>query len=121
MIWSRGGAKPPPNRVVIAYEQALPGALAGGQEKEGELATTSLEFEYLHRKSRCKMLISNDVIILGTCFLTFVYIRTRLCFALTDENLTAESKGSHRGIRGGIQIPERKLQAQSVAILANLQ
>ena len=35
MIWSRDGAKPPPNRVIIAYEQALPGALAAGQEKEG--------------------------------------------------------------------------------------
>ena len=49
------------------------------QKKEGELATTSLEFEYLHRKSRCKMLIgrddvSNDVITLGTCFSMFVYI-----------------------------------------------
>ena len=93
--------------VIIAYEQALPGALAAGQEKEGELATTFLEFEYLHRKSRCKMLTSNDVITLGTCFSTFVYIRTRFRFALTDENLTAESKGSHKGIRGGIQIPER--------------
>ena len=30
-------------------------ALAAGREKEGELATTSLEFEHLHRKSRCKM------------------------------------------------------------------
>ena len=43
-----------------------PGALAVAREKEGELATTSLEFEYLHRKSRCEMLIvgrdiSNDV------------------------------------------------------------
>ena len=66
------------------------------------------------------MLTSDDVITLGTCFSTFVYIRTRFRFALTDENLTAESKGSHRGIRGGIQIPERKLQAQSVAIWANL-
>ena len=28
------------------------------QEKEGELATMSLEFEYLHQKSRCEMLIS---------------------------------------------------------------
>ena len=41
----------------------------------GELATfRSLDFEYLHRKSRCEMLIggddiSNDV----TCFSTFVY------------------------------------------------
>ena len=44
-----------------------------GREKEGGLATTSLEFEYPHRKSRCEMLIggdyiSNDVIALGTCF-----------------------------------------------------
>ena len=46
------------------------------REKEGELATTSLEFEYLHRKSRCEMLIggddiSNDVITLGVCFHVF--------------------------------------------------
>ena len=36
------------------------GALVAGQEKKGELATTSLEFEYLHRKSRCEMLIGGD-------------------------------------------------------------
>ena len=30
----------------LACEQALPGALAAGREKEGELATTSLEFEF---------------------------------------------------------------------------
>ena len=48
-------------------------ALAAERKKEGELATTSLETEYLHRKSRCEMLIggdniSNDVITLGTSF-----------------------------------------------------
>ena len=32
----------------LACEQALWGALAAEQEKEEELATTSLEFEYLH-------------------------------------------------------------------------
>ena len=47
---------------------------------EVELATTSLEFEYLHRKSQCEMLIggddiSNDVITLCTCFSMFVNIR----------------------------------------------
>ena len=31
----------------LAGEQALRGALVVWQEKEGELATTSLEFEYL--------------------------------------------------------------------------
>ena len=30
----------------LAGEQALRGALATGREKEGELATTSLEFEF---------------------------------------------------------------------------
>ena len=55
----------------LACKQALLGALLARREKEGELATTSLEFEYLHRKSRCEMLIggddiSNDVITFGT-------------------------------------------------------
>ena len=46
--------------------------------KKGEVATTSLEFEYLHGKRRWEILIgrydiNNDVITLGT-FLMFVYI-----------------------------------------------
>jgi len=71
----------------------------------------SLEFENLHRKSRCEMLsggddISNDVIILGMCFSLFVYIRAHLRLTLIGGNLTAQSTRSHRGIGGGIQIPE---------------
>ena len=42
------------------YKQALRGNLAAGRKKEVELATTSLEVEYLHRKSRCEMLIGGD-------------------------------------------------------------
>ena len=95
----------------LVCKQALWGALAVGGEKEGELATTSLEVEYMHQKSRCEMLIggddiSNDVITLGTCFSMFVYIRVRFRFALIGGNLTAQSTGSHKGIGGGIQIPE---------------
>ena len=41
-------------------EQTLPGTLAAGQEMERQLATTSLEFENLHQKSRLEMLISGD-------------------------------------------------------------
>ena len=87
------------------------GALASAREKEGELATTSLEFEYLHRKSQCEMLIggddiSNYVITLGTCFSIFVHICSRFHFALISGNLTAQSTGSHMGIGGGNQIPE---------------
>ena len=68
-----------------------------GREKEGELASISLEFEYLHRKSLCEMLIggddiSNDVITLGTRFSIFVYIIcARFHFALIGGNLTARS------------------------------
>ena len=87
----------------LACEQVLRGALAAGKEKEGELATTSLEFEFLHRKSQGEMLIggddfSNDVITLGTCFSMFVYIRARFRFTLIGGNLTAQSTGSHRRI-----------------------
>ena len=72
-----------------------------------------MEFEYLRRKSRCEMLISgddisNDVITLSTYFSMYVYIRIRFPFALIGGNLTAQSTGSHRGIGGGIQIPERR-------------
>ena len=38
------------NNIIIynlACEQTLRGAVAVGQEKEGELATTSIEFEYI--------------------------------------------------------------------------
>ena len=87
----------------LACEQALLGVLAARREKEGELTTTSLEFEYLYQKSRREMLIggdgtSNDVITLGTCFSMFVYIRTRFRFALIDKNLTSQSTGSHERI-----------------------
>ena len=59
---------------------------------EGELATTSLEFEYLHGKSQCEMLvggddISNDVITLCTCFSMFVNIRTFEQAILYDNEL----------------------------------
>ena len=91
-------------------QASSPGALVG-REKEGELATTSLEFEYLHRKSPCQMLIggddiSNDVITLGSCLSMFIYIRARFRFALIGGNLTAQSTGNHREVGGGIQIPE---------------
>ena len=63
-------------QTALACEQALRGALAAGRKKERQLATTSLEFEYLPQKSRCEMLIggddiSNDVTTLGVCFHVF--------------------------------------------------
>ena len=90
-------------------EQALRGVLAAGPEKGGELATTSLEFEYLHRKSRWEILIGGDDITLGTYFLMFVFIRVRFRLALIGGNLTGQSTGSH----GGILEVESKFQRRS--------
>ena len=81
------------SKVFLACEQTLRGPL----EEEGELTTTSLEVEYLHRKSRCKVLIGRDDINTDGA---------RFCFALIGGNLTAQWTGSHRGIGGGIQSPE---------------
>ena len=71
---------------LLACDQALQGALAAGQEKEGKLPTTSLKFEYPHQKSWGEMLIggddiSNDTITLGMCFSMLVYIRAPFPFA----------------------------------------
>ena len=48
--------------------------------------------------------INNDVITFGTCSRSFL-------LRADGRNLTAQSMGSPRGIGGGIQIPETKLQA----------
>ena len=50
--------------------------------------------------------ISNDIITLGLSFSMFVYIHARFHLVLIGGNLTAQSMRSHRGIGGGIQIPE---------------
>ena len=52
-------------------------------------------------------ILSNDVITLDTSFSMFVYIRAPFRFALIGGNLTVQSTGSHMGIGGGTQIPER--------------
>ena len=63
--------------------------------------------------------ISDDVITLGTCFSMFVYIRTRFCFALIGRNLTAQLTWSHRGIGGGIKIPETVASSPSFSCPAS--
>ena len=91
--------------IIIASDPALRSALAGGGGgEEGEVGTTSLEFEYLHGKSRWEMLIggydiNNDVITLGP-LLMFVYIF--LLFLLfadwgkSDSSVDGEPQGSWR-------------------------
>ena len=81
----------------LACKQALRGALAAGREKEGELATTSREFEYLHQK--CEMLIggdniSNDVITHGACFDMFF----KVCLHLHSLPLRADWRKSYSSV-----------------------
>ena len=80
-------------------------AVAAGREKEGELATTALEFEYLHQKSQRKMLIgrddiNNDIITLGTCFSMF-FLRSRsfllhVDWQKSDSSVEGEPQGNWR-------------------------
>ena len=61
----------------------------------------------------CEMLIggddiSNNVITLGTCFSIFVHISARFRFALIQVKIWQLITGSHRGIGGRIQIPEKR-------------
>ena len=79
--------------IELTCEQALRGALATGREKEEMLIGGDD--------------ISNDVITLVTCFSMFIHIRARFRCELIGGNLTAQLTGSHRGIGGGIQIPEK--------------
>ena len=74
------------------------GTLAAVWQKERELATTSLEFDYLHQKSQCKLLIGRITLVMMslpsahafTCFSFFVYIHAHFGFALIGRNLTAQ-------------------------------
>ena len=86
-----------PRILGISLRASSPGRFGGGAGKmEGELATMSLEFEYLHRKSQCEMLIggddiSNDVMTIGTCFLCL------FTFALVSfEPIGGEPQGKWR-------------------------
>ena len=93
-------------RLRVAYEQALWGAVAAGWEIEGELATTSLEFEYLHRKRRCEILIArddigNDVITLSLLFQCLFTFQLFLLYAdwwKSDISDNREPQGNWRRI-----------------------
>ena len=82
-------------RLLLVCKQALQGAL-GGRVGKGKRDCNCLWIEYLHGKSRCKMLIvgdniSSNVITLGMCFAMFVYIRGYLRFMLIGGNMTSQS------------------------------
>ena len=88
--------------LLLSSVSKLPwGALTAGREKEGELATASLEFEYLDWKSRCEMPIggddiSNDVTTLVfQCLFTFALLPLRADWRKFDSSVDGE-KGNWR-------------------------
>ena len=68
----------------LACKQALCGTLAAGWEKEGGRATTSLEFEYLHKKvdEKCRLtemtlvMMSLPLAPVFQCLFTFALVST---------------------------------------------
>ena len=80
----------------VACEQALWGTLAVGKEKVGEIATTSLEFEYLHQRGRCEMLIGIDDTTIGVSTLgTFFF---NVCFHSHSFPLCADWRKSDSSV-----------------------
>ena len=71
----------------LACERALRSALAAGREKEGELATTSLKFEYLHRKSRFETLIGEDDISNEVTWYVFIALQVSQGLAICKKFL----------------------------------
>ena len=84
----------------FSLQASSPGRSDSGAGK-GKRATTSLEFKYLHRKSRCEMLIggddiSNDVTTLDTCFHVF----SNVCLHLCSFPLRADWRKSESSVDG---------------------
>ena len=92
---------------VVAQYNIYTGCLTSRREKEGELETVFLEFEYPHRVSAKCWLAEMTLVMIFHVFFT---VRIRACFRfeLIGRNLTAQPTGSNRGIGGTIhdQTPE---------------
>jgi len=91
---------------------SCPGCSGGGEDNKRRACNTSLKFEYLHRKRRCKMLIGGDDISINVITPWYVYIRPLFRFALIGLNLTAKSTGRATGelnVEFKFQICSRKL------------
>ena len=86
-------------------EQALREALAAGPEKEGELATTSLEFEYLHGNVDAKYWLAEMTFVMTSLPLARVF-QCLFTFALVSASrwLAAIWQLSRRGATGELEV-----------------
>ena len=90
----------------------LRGALAAGREKERELATTSLYFEYLHRKRRCEMLIGGDDISYDVITPWHVFFHSTFALVSASRWLAKIWQLSRRRATGELEV-EFKFQRRS--------
>ena len=81
---------------VVSVRASFPGGSSGRAGKEGELATSSLEFEYVHRKTRCEMPIGGGDI--GNDVITFVFFN--VCFHSRSFPLCSEKRKSDTSVDG---------------------
>ena len=88
-----------------ACEQAHRGALVAGPEKEGELATTSLEFEYLHGNVDAKYWLAEMTFVMTSLPLARVF-QCLFTFALVSASrwLAATWQLSRRGATGELEV-----------------
>ena len=93
---------PESGKGILACEQALQGAPAAGRESL-QLRLWNLNICIQKVDAKCwlaEMTLAMTSLPLARVFSMFVYIRA------TGGNQTVQLTGSHRGIGGGIQIPE---------------
>ena len=95
----------------IAYGQALQSALEVGRQKEGELATKSLKFEYLHWKVDAKGWLAEMTLVMTSLPLTHVF---QCSFALVSPPrwLAEIWQLCRRGATGKLEV-ESKFQRRS--------
>ena len=104
----------------LACEQALQSTLASGWEKEGELATTSPEFEYLHQKVDEKCWLAKMSLV--TTSLSW-YVFFNICLHLCSSPLRADWRKSDssclQGTTGELDV-EFKFQRHTCSLQALL-
>ena len=108
-----------------SFRASAPGHFFFGAGKGGRACNSSLEFEYLHWKSRCEMLIGgddisdDDIITLGTCLHSRSFpLRAdwRKSDSSVDEERQLEFKFQRRSCKLSFLFPPRRHSAPEILL-----
>ena len=104
----------------LACEQAVQSTLTLGWEKEGELATTSPEFEYLHQKvdEKC-WLAKMSLVTMSLSWYVFFNICLHLCSSPLRADWRKSDSSCLRGATGELDV-EFKFQRHTCSLQALL-